>query len=138
MGWWELNALYFKVTLDNSFFYYIKKWHLKKLSHKIMKFWINSAYILKWVLNDSSLSWSSSDGLSLNNNLKLMLSCNPFFSKLHSTAASFQVMIIIFSASTYTFFRSAACYAAAELFLSKNSSGLHERCICTPCCLQIL
>ena len=33
---------------------------------------------------------------------KLMLSCNPFFFKLHSTAVSFQqVMIIIFSASIF-------------------------------------
>ena len=62
-----------------------------------------------------------------------------FFSKLHSTAASFQVMIIIFSASILTHILEVrACYAAVEVFLSKKFFRLflHEICICTPSLLS--
>ena len=83
---------------------------------------------------NSSLSWSSSDGLSPEQP-QIDVIMQSFFSKLHSTAASFQVMIIIFSASILTHILEVrACYAAVEVFLSKKFFRLflHEICICTP------
>ena len=63
---------------------------------------------------NSSLSWSSSDGLSPEQP-QIDVIMQSFFSKLHSTAASFQVMIIIFSASILTHILEVrACYAAVE------------------------